>query len=120
MIVVYELNDTAPLAELYVWSYLRTCQQYNTIAEAIGIDTIRVLYRAERRQLIGEIVRQLMHAQKITNYIENWALTISAEHREKFIADVKLDLQELAPFNIAGMNISQQQLKEWLALANVV
>jgi hypothetical protein len=116
MIVIYEFNDVAPLAELYVWSYLRTCKQYATVAEAVGIDVVRVLYRNQRRQLISEIVKNLICPPQVLSFVEAWANKIPEEDRAKFLADVKIDLQELAPFNIAGMSITQQELKTWQEL----
>ncbi len=57
----YELNQIEPLAQLYVWSYLRSCQHYETRAKSLGIDTLRVKYRQQRRQLIADIVTQQLY-----------------------------------------------------------
>ena len=42
VIAIYELNNTAPLAYLYCFSYLRTCAQYDINIESIGFDKVRI------------------------------------------------------------------------------
>ena len=115
VIEVYEQTEVMPLAELYVWSYLRSCKLYSVTAEAIGIDVLRVRYRQTRRDLIRRIVQQSLHGDRMEEYVqEQVAITIPEVHQDKFMADLRFDIANLAPFNITGMGISRKELELWL------
>jgi len=114
LISCYELNQIGPLAQLYVWSYLRSCKHYETRAESLGIDTLRVKYRQQRRQLIADIVTQKLYDSAQKEYINNYLTeNVAKNDQEKFRADLHYDLETLAPYNIAGMGISRKELAEW-------
>jgi prophage maintenance system killer protein len=114
MLVIYELNDVMPLAELYIWSYLRTCKQYTVTAQTLGIEPVRVFYRAQRRQLIADIVHNLICEPELSAFIaKRTKEMIPIEHHAKFIEHVRNDLAELAPYTIAGMGISVEELEKW-------
>jgi len=114
LISCYELNQIEPLAQLYVWSYLRSCKHYETRAKSLGIDTLRVKYRQQRRQLIAYIVTQQLYDSAQEEYINNYLKENVAENeQEKFKADLQHDLNTLASYNIAGIGITQKQLEDW-------
>ncbi|MDD5391777.1 MAG: Fic family protein [Thiothrix sp.] len=114
VLVTYEQHEVRPLAELYIWSYLRSCQLYSVTAEAIGIDPLRVQYRQTRRGVIREVVQQLLHGDALESYIQQQVeALVPAIHHEKFMADLRYDLEHLAPHNIAGMGFSRQELERW-------
>ncbi|MFT4908498.1 MAG: Fic family protein [Oleispira sp.] len=114
MIACYELNNEKPMVELFIRSYIRSCEHYSVVVEAMGIDTLRVLYRGQRRILISEIVGNLLIGSAIKKRIVDFTKEeIPEEHRQKFMADVEQDLANLEPFNIAGMGISKQDLMDW-------
>lgn len=114
VLVTYEQQETCPLAELYVWSYLRSCQLYSVTAEAIGIDPLRVQYRQIRRGVIRDIVQHTLHGEALESYIQQQVTAlVPAIHQEKFMADLRYDLEHLAPHNIAGMGFSRQELEQW-------
>lgn len=116
VIVVYEQNEVMPLAELYVWSYLRSCKLYSVTAEAVGIDALRVQYRQIRRDLIRGIVQQLLYGELMEAYVrEQVSSQVPEEHQDKFMTDFRFDLENLAPFNIAGMGFSRGELEVWLS-----
>ena len=56
MIAVYELNDIGPIADLYLASYFRSCEEYDATVEALGFDEVRVRYRQQRRRVVGHII----------------------------------------------------------------
>ncbi|MBU2709281.1 Fic family protein [Zooshikella marina] len=117
VIVTYERNEIRPLAELYVYSYLRSCTQYSVVTEAMGIDTMRVLYRETRRRLISQVVSSKLVGSQLKRCIEQFTQEeIPIEHQAKFMADVVFDLNNLQPFSISGMGISQRELEEWKVL----
>jgi Fic family protein len=121
MIACYELNNERPMVELFIRSYIRSCEQFlkyeeGVVVDAMGIDTLRVRYRGQRRILISEVVRRLLVGTAIQKYIESFSKKeVPTEHREKFIADVQQDLENLEPFNIAGMGITKEELLSWKA-----
>jgi len=117
LIACYELNQIGPLAQLYVWSYLRSCKHYETRANSLGIDTLRVKYRQQRRQLITDIVTKKLYNS--TQYINDYLKTnVPKNEQEKFAADLQHDLKTLAPYNIVGMGITRQELEEWKNLTD--
>ncbi len=114
MIAVYELNETAPLAELYVWSYIRSCERYSAAVESVGVDTLRVLHRARRRELITRIIRENRHGPDIEQLLQACLVELPVEERDKFAQDTRHDLANLSVQTIAGMGISQYELQRWL------
>lgn len=116
MISIYELNDVTPLIELYIFSYLRSCQLYDVSIEAVNYDEIRVQYRQERRDIIRHIITHHITGTAITNYIHQQSQKIAKEHRQRFIKTVKEDLSEISLQRIAGLGITVQELKSWLLL----
>lgn len=115
ILVAYEFNEVSPLAELYVWTYLRSCRDYDVAADAVGFDPLRVAYRRSRRQFIAEIVAELLTGGAMEERIRERSQAIPEEHREHFLRHLHEDLNALAPHRIAGMGISQRQLEAWLA-----
>jgi len=114
LISCYELNKIEPLAQLYVWSYLRSCKYYETSAKSLGIDTLRVKYRQQRRQLIANIITQKLYDSAQEKYINTYLKEkVPENEQEKFVADLQHDLNTLAPYNIAGLGITQKELEEW-------
>jgi len=93
---------------------LRSCKHYETRAKSLGIDTLRVKYRQQRRQLIADIVRQRLYGSAQKEYINHYLKeNVHENEQEKFLADLQHDLKTLAPYNIAGMGITQTELREW-------
>ena len=52
----YEFNEVGPLAELYTWSYHRSCLHYDTAAQVVGFDEVSALYRSQRRGLVLSLI----------------------------------------------------------------
>ncbi|MEZ5536743.1 MAG: Fic family protein [Thiolinea sp.] len=116
ILVVYEQNDVRPLAELYSWSYLRSCKQYAVTAESLGIDPLRVQYRQLRRDLIRTIVQSGWHGETVDRFVaQEVGRQVPEEHQQKVLEDMRIDLAQLAPHSIAGMGITRQELEMWLA-----
>ena len=117
IIAVYELNDVNPLADLFTWSYLRTCEIYDATIEAMGYDEVRVRYRSERRAAINYVVLNQLTGESVEKYLDQVSKKIAVEHRLNFIDDIKEDLQHLNSSTIAGLGISIDQLEDWLKLS---
>lgn len=115
MIAIYEKNDVTAFAELYCYSYLRSCQLYNVTAESMGIDVLRVKYRQQRRNLIREIVQQNLHGNALEVFLAQEVQMIPLEHQEKYLSDARTDLRNIAPYTVVGMGISAEELSRWLS-----
>ncbi|HEX4049312.1 MAG TPA: Fic family protein [Steroidobacteraceae bacterium] len=117
-IVVYELNQVAPLADMYAWSYQRSCQRYDTTAQVIGFDEIAALYRTERRAMVTDLVRHQVPPGKVDEWVvANVPANVEPQHREKFIGDVLAELEYLDTSRIAGLGITREQLEAWKRLS---
>lgn len=89
MIAIYELQDVHPIADLYVFSYMRTCAAYDSTVKALGFDEVRVKYRQERRMLIREIVLKKLAGSKLKKYVhDQTAKKVPKQARKNFIEDV--------------------------------
>jgi Fic family protein len=113
-ISVYELKEVGPLAELYCWSYLRTCQHYDAGAEAVGFDEIAARYRSQRRGMVAEIVKARVSPSAEREYVRrHMPKDIARAHRQKFLADVLSELEHLDAARVAGMGITKAELEAW-------
>ena len=114
VICVYEFNDVRPLADLFITSYLRTCDLFNATAESLGFDRIRVVYRQQRRQLIREIIGNTLKGAAMQKYLEAQTIKlIPLENQAAFMEDLYEDLDNIGPQTIGGLGISVEQLNSW-------
>ena len=119
-IAVYELNEVGPLADVYAWSYRRSCQRFDTTAVAVGFDEIAALYRTQRRALVTDLVRSKIPPNKISEWVtEHVPVTVQPEHREKFISDVLAEIEHLDASRIRGLGITQEELEAWERLKHL-
>lgn len=113
-IAVYELNEVGPLADVYAWSYRRTCQRFDTTVQVVGFDEIAALYRASRRALVTDLVRAKVPQDKVAEWIAAHVPgNVAAQHREKFISDVLAELENLDASRIGGLGITREELEAW-------
>lgn len=88
---------------------------YDATVKSIGYDAVRVLYRAQRRAVIREIiihklVRDALHAH-LQDYVVN---SIPKQHQQEFIHDVLEDLELIDESRIVGTGLTLDQLATWL------
>ncbi len=120
MIAVYELQDVRPILDLYLFSYMRTCLMYDSTIKAIGFDEIRVRYRQQRRALIRDIIINNLVGKPIMEYLTTQTLQlIRKEDRDAFLEDAMEDIKEMNQSRIAGLGITLDQLKTWIAANNI-
>ena len=113
-IAVYELNEVGPLADVYAWSYQRTCQRFETTARVVGFDEIAALYRPSRRALVADLVRAKVPPEEVGRWITaHLPANVEPQHREKFVSDVLAELQHLDASRIGGLGITRQELEAW-------
>ena len=116
-IAVYELNDVGPLADLYTWSYRRSCQRYDTTVQVVGFDEIAALYRPSRRALVADLVRAKVPPGAVANWITaHVPANVEPQHQEKFVSDVLVELEHLDASRIGGLGITRQELEAWQEL----
>jgi Fic/DOC family protein len=115
-IAFYEINEPGPLADLYCWSYERTCRHFDTSVQVVGFDEIAALYRPQRRALVAEIVRTMVPPARAPQFIDERLEGIEPEHRQKFRADVLAELENLDVARIIGLGITKAELDRWLLL----
>lgn len=115
ILAIYELQDVQPILDLYVFSYLRTCAMYDATIKAVGFDEVRVRYRLQRRELLREIIEQLLIGDELKKYISAYTeKRVHKEDREAFIGDVWEDLKYIDQNRIAGLGITIEQLNTWI------
>jgi hypothetical protein len=118
-IVFYELNEVSPLAELYCWSYRRSCQHFDTSVQVMGFDELAALYRPQRRALVADLVRKLVPPDRVRAYLNaHMPSQIDTRHQEKFRQDALAELQHLDASRMGGLGITREQLQEWLKLGD--
>lgn len=117
MICVYELNQTLPLAELYYYSYFRSCQKYDATVISVGFDRIRVQYRKYRRDVIAQVILKGLTGSDISTFVKQQAKALIDNADQKaFIASIFQDLDDITPPRITGMGVTRAQLQAWLKL----
>lgn len=115
MLAVYELNTIEPLADLYIFSYSRTCKQYDISVESVGYNFIRIKYRQQRREVIKYIIEHLLNKSESLIFIEKKSEELIPEiNREAFINVINEDIQSLSINQIMGLGISAQEFNKWL------
>lgn len=114
IIAIYEFQDLCPLADIYVYSYMRTCTMYDSTIQAMGFDEIRVRYRRERRELIRKIILKKLTGNPLAMFIQKEIeKNIPLQDRIEFMQDLQDDLDKS---RIASLRVSPQELEVWQTL----
>ncbi|GAB5412391.1 MAG: hypothetical protein ChlgKO_15050 [Chlamydiales bacterium] len=113
VIAIYELQDIRPLANLYYYSYMRTCVAYEATAKAVGFDEVRVRYRNERWAIIQEIILQCLVGDVMEQFIAQEAQKIPEISRKNFLEDITEDLELINEIRIVGLGGTPEQLRKW-------
>jgi Fic family protein len=114
-LAVYELNEVELLADVFVWAYERSCQQYRAIADSLPQpDPFRRKYRDVLADVIGEIVRKGWAAEPLI--IEREAANlVPAEDRTRFVEMAIDELKSLHDGNIARYRLRLSEFRDWKA-----
>lgn len=114
LLTLYEKNDTGPMLDLFCWAYSRSCRQYDVVKESIGeVDSFRIKYRKQRKDVMGKIIRLGLHGQAIDSFIADYCDGHSIENIDKFTAITLADLNSLHAGAIVGLGITPKQLEDW-------
>ena len=115
LLAIYEKNDVQPMLDLFCWAYVRSCQQYGVVKESLGeIDPFRILYRQQRKDVMGRVIRESLQGDAIEKYIEHYCADSDIAEIDKFKAITLADLSSLHSGAIIGLGISEAQLNAWL------
>ncbi len=115
LLTIYEKNNVEPLMELYVWAYLRSCEQYDVVKKSLGeIDVFRIQYRQQRKQVMGLVVKKGLHGKPAEALIEAFCQKHEIKDVAKFTAMTLADLSTLHAGAIIGLGIIEAQLNKWM------
>ena len=113
---IYERKEVAPLRDLFVWAYRRSCDQYRVVRETLGEpDPVRFRYRDQLADLVRETVRSRAPIKR--SHFRAWAHDhdIEKEGQEAFVEramDILLNLTE----GVAGRyGLSDEDVDAWRA-----
>ncbi len=119
LLAVYELQDVAPMREVFAWSYLRSCQEYSEIKQSIGeVDAWRLLTRRQRKAAMGQIIREGLTGPAIEAGLRTFARDQGIEQIDKFVAMTLQDLAFLHEGAIVGLGVTPSQLAHWQGLGH--
>jgi Fic family protein len=114
MLSIYELNKVQPLVDLYLYSYLRTCKQYDISIESIGFDRIKIQYRQQRREVISAVIHRKLKSEDINAFILQQSRKLVPEKdQQQFALSVQEDINNLTLSQILGMGVSTQEFNMW-------
>jgi len=114
-LAVYELNKVELLADVFVWAYERSRQQYRAIADSLPQpDPFRRTYREVLADVIGEIVRKGWAAEPLIIEREAGNL-VPAEDRTRFVEMAVAELKGLHDGNIARYRLRLSEFRDWKA-----
>ncbi len=115
LLAIYEKNNVAPMLELFVWAYSRSCDLYGIVKKSLGqIDVFRIQYRQQRKAVMGQVVRQGLHGKAAQDLIETFCRKKSIANINKFVAMTLADLSTLNAAGMIGLGITEAQLTSWL------
>lgn len=115
LLSVYEQNDIRPMLDLYCWAYRRSCKQYRAAKDApSAIDTFRIEYRQQRKDVMGQIVKKTLRGVDAERLIEVYCRENKIEEADCFAAMTLADLKTLHSGAIAGLGISEEELQNWM------
>jgi hypothetical protein len=113
MLGVYELNRVELLSDVFAWAYERSCQRYTVLKDALPEpDPLRLRYRAELKEVVGDMVRNVRPVNpKVIRELVS-ALVAAADLPE-LVAMVANELHHLHEGNVARYGLRLSEFKAW-------
>lgn len=110
MLGVYELRDVRVAAELFEWTYRRSCRRYGVILDAVGRpDPMRLRYRESLNDAIGRIVRDRL------GLVDALAsLGLDEARAPGFEGLLREELDKLQPYNCARYRLTMAATQGWI------
>ena len=114
LLTIYEKNEIGPMRDLFCWAYSRSCNHYGVVKDSLGeIDAFRIQYRQQRKEVMGQIVKQKLHGNDAEQLINSYCQKNNIEDTDKFTAMTFADLSTLHAGAIIGLGITEDQLTAW-------
>lgn len=114
LIYFYETGDYAPDLDVFIWAYERSCNQYEMVEKSLGaIDAYRIKYRAERKQAIGHIIREMIVGDEVLAQLEQFCIKNQIENSDKFIAIATVELDKLHSGAIVSLGVTEKMFLVW-------
>ncbi len=110
---VYEINRYELLRDLFVWAYERSANEYIAVRKSLADpDPIRLRYRQEMHELIGDIVRY--QHQDVERVIASYSdEKLKQEDRPAFVEMVTKEIKHLHVGIIARYRIKPSEFTAW-------
>ncbi len=114
-LVVYELNETLLLKEVFIWAYEQSCIRYSATREVLGQPKrIDLLYRRHIEEMINNIVREGLDKKKAIAAIRQQAIAvIPPKDQSLYIEEVESSLEGLHEGNCALYHLQPSELFKW-------
>lgn len=119
LLAVYEVNELQPLIDIFEQAYIRSCSQYAAVKESIDtIDSYRIRYRREQREIIRHIINGKLHltSKAIHQKIDEFSQMRAISDPTKFKSITLESLQSIIKGARPGLRVTESQLKEWVDL----
>jgi Fic/DOC family len=111
---VYEQQRTELLADVFLWAYERSCQQYLAVKQQlVPPDVLRLTYRKELSECIQRIVAQGLSVSDAAIYACLPERVNPEDHRSLAVIILK-ELQGLHAGNAIRFGINGLQFQSWL------
>lgn len=115
LLYFYETGDPQPAADVFYSAYLSSCEKYDVVKQSLGkIDPYRIKYRKERKEALGEIIRDLVTGSNIEVSLESYCERNQIEDRDKFISVAMTDLSNIHSGAIIGLGVTEGMFNAWL------
>lgn len=110
MLGVYELREVAPAADLFAWTYRRSCAKYAVVQQSMGIaDPVRLKFRAQLTEAMGRIVRDKASMAQVLADMQ-----LDAAHAPEFEPLIRRELAQLQEHNCARYRLATTAVQSWI------
>lgn len=114
LIYFYETGDYTPALEVFEWAYERSSAQYEMVEKSLGrIDPHRVIYRNQRKMIIGQIIRDMVVGDDIAVRLEQFCEENKIEEVDKFVAVALVELDRLHTGAIMSLGVTEGMFLRW-------
>ncbi|MFT5880563.1 MAG: Fic family protein [Moritella sp.] len=115
LLYFYETGDTQPAADVFHLAYLSSCDKYTVVKASLGqIDVYRVKFRRERKEALGDIIREMLTGHEIESSLENYCDKNQIDEKDKFISIAIAELNNIHSGAIIGLGITEGMFNAWL------
>lgn len=84
------------------------------VEKSIGaIDSYRIKYRRERKQVIGQIIKEMAVGDEVQIKLKQFCAENKIEHADKFISIATVELSKLHNGAIISLGVTESQFLTW-------